>query len=111
MSLGECKPIKMVISVFLLTKGSSNAILSCGVHTCPQRCHQLSDHTKMQCDRIVKAQCSQGHVLSWRCSDGSPSICDVCDWKRRADEKRQEQEFERERTRQVRQQEHADRST
>ncbi len=35
----------------------SKTILSCGIHACPQRCHQLHDHSKMPCDHLLYSQC------------------------------------------------------
>ncbi|GAD99219.1 conserved hypothetical protein [Paecilomyces variotii No. 5] len=42
--------------------------LSCGIHECPSRCHQLVDHSKMICTKIVKWNCPRGHTLSVPCS-------------------------------------------
>ncbi|CEL08763.1 hypothetical protein ASPCAL11908 [Aspergillus calidoustus] len=37
--------------------------LNCGLHDCPQKCHQLSDHSKMQCRKIIEWTCSRDHPL------------------------------------------------
>ncbi|KAL2851568.1 hypothetical protein BJY01DRAFT_232841 [Aspergillus pseudoustus] len=35
--------------------------LSCGLHGCPHKCHQLSNHSKMQYHKIMEWTCSQNH--------------------------------------------------
>ena len=42
-------------------------ILNCGLHACPQNCHQLSDHSRMDCRAVVEHTCSRGHHLSTPC--------------------------------------------
>ncbi len=42
-------------------------MLSCGKHTCRQRCHQLIDHSKVQCKQIIQEKCSQNHHITWEC--------------------------------------------
>ena len=70
-------------------------ILSCGVHSCPSRCHQLYDHTKMLCAHIITDVCSDGHRLSWQCSKQRPATCHTCESNRKRDEVRKQQEHER----------------
>jgi hypothetical protein len=67
----------------------SGTKLSCGIHDCPQRCHQLSDHTKMECHEIVKLVCSRDHTLSRMCfeKDLSCTVCDTEELKRQRDHK------------------------
>ena len=45
----------------------SRTMLSCGKHTCPQRCHQLFDHSKVQCKQIIQEKCPQNHNMTWEC--------------------------------------------
>lgn len=45
----------------------SRTMLNCGKHTCPQRCHQLFDHSKAQCKQIIQEKCSQNHNMTWEC--------------------------------------------
>lgn len=33
----------------------SGKLLNCGVHSCPHHCHQLQNHSKMQCMAIVSS--------------------------------------------------------
>ncbi|PYH42931.1 P-loop containing nucleoside triphosphate hydrolase protein [Aspergillus saccharolyticus JOP 1030-1] len=42
--------------------------LRCGIHECPSRCHQLVDHFKMTCTRIIEWTCSRGHRSSQACA-------------------------------------------
>ncbi|GAB7348917.1 hypothetical protein MBLNU459_g7605t2 [Dothideomycetes sp. NU459] len=55
------------------------AKLICGIHECPQRCHQLSDHSKMKCKQIMKSQCPQKHEMSYLCFKKRPEICPKCE--------------------------------
>ncbi|KAJ7791646.1 P-loop containing nucleoside triphosphate hydrolase protein [Mycena olivaceomarginata] len=36
-------------------------ILNCDLHRCPSKCHQLSDHSKMDCMHIMQSKCQNGH--------------------------------------------------
>ena len=53
--------------------------LSCGLHDCPQKCHALTDHSKMACDVMLSDECPRQHTLSWRCSKVRPPTCPKCD--------------------------------
>lgn len=46
---------------------------------CLQRCHQLSNHSKMPCDHVLSEKCSKGHVKSWRCHQNAPTSCQQCE--------------------------------
>ncbi|KAL2826644.1 P-loop containing nucleoside triphosphate hydrolase protein [Aspergillus cavernicola] len=41
--------------------------LNCGIHDCPQKCHQLSDHSKMQCHKIMESTCTRSHKITRPC--------------------------------------------
>ncbi|KAK7510107.1 hypothetical protein IWZ03DRAFT_396821 [Phyllosticta citriasiana] len=56
------------------------AKLRCGIHECPQRCHQLSDHSKMECNKMMSDPCLQKHKLTWRCHNGRPATCKQCEF-------------------------------
>lgn len=58
---------------------NSGTMLNCGIHTCPQRCHQLFDHSKMKCESVLKNKCPKGHVKSWKCHAKAPSSCHQCE--------------------------------
>lgn len=57
----------------------SGTMLNCGIHTCPQRCHQLFDHSKMNCESVLKDKCAKGHVKSWKCHTKAPLSCHRCE--------------------------------
>ncbi|KAH7925247.1 P-loop containing nucleoside triphosphate hydrolase protein [Leucogyrophana mollusca] len=64
-------------------------MLSCNLHRCPSKCHQLSDHSKMPCEYIFYAKCMANvHDQSWQCHQGQPVTCPKCD----RDAKRAEQQ-------------------
>lgn len=54
-------------------------MLNCGLHKCPSKCHQLYDHSEIRCPEILKRKCSKGHSETWKCSDGAPKACKLCD--------------------------------
>jgi len=70
-------------------------ILNCGVHSCPSRCHQLYDHSMMQCTSIVSESCSAGHRMSWKCYSQRPTVCRTCHDKTKREEERQRKEHQR----------------
>jgi hypothetical protein len=72
---------------------SSGTKLSCGVHSCPSKCHQLSDHSKMECNHIMYSNCPQGHAQQWKCHKGQPSACATCDREKKIAEKKKQAEF------------------
>ncbi|KAF2095349.1 P-loop containing nucleoside triphosphate hydrolase protein [Rhizodiscina lignyota] len=41
--------------------------LNCGDHVCPHKCHQLHDHSSMECRRIINVVCTKGHKSSTNC--------------------------------------------
>ncbi|OJI99392.1 hypothetical protein ASPVEDRAFT_81003 [Aspergillus versicolor CBS 583.65] len=51
--------------------------LSCGLHDCPHKCHQLSDHSKMDCHKVVDWTCTRNHKLTRPCSQ-QRSTCYRC---------------------------------
>lgn len=65
-------------------------MLNCGIHLCPQRCHQSSDHSKMQCKYMLHDKCPKGHERSWKCHD-PPRECTKCE----ADKRRKQKELQR----------------
>ncbi|KAF1998618.1 P-loop containing nucleoside triphosphate hydrolase protein [Amniculicola lignicola CBS 123094] len=54
-------------------------VLSCTIHVCPHRCHQLQDHSQMQCEAVVQSVCSQGHKISRKCHDKASEKCRICE--------------------------------
>ncbi|KAL3467710.1 AAA domain-containing protein [Aspergillus heterothallicus] len=67
--------------------------LSCGIHDCPQKCHQLSDHSKMQCRTIMKWTCSRGHHVTRSCFQ-QQHICPRCDEEDRIQERQKKRDME-----------------
>ncbi|KAI9652701.1 MAG: hypothetical protein M1829_001484 [Trizodia sp. TS-e1964] len=61
--------------------------LSCGTHYCPSKCHQLYDHSKMECQALVQFVCSQKHRSLRPCSK-SQAACAIC-----ADEDQQKEKI------------------
>lgn len=63
---------------------NSGVKLSCGLHDCPSKRHQLYDHSKIKCTRIVEWNCSNGHRLTQQCSavNGSCQFCQEEDRKK-----------------------------
>lgn len=60
-------------------KEPCGSILNCGLHSCPQKCHQLYDHSKVHCEYILHDICSKGHKKSWPCHKTPSQSCVKCD--------------------------------
>ena len=84
----------------------SGTMLSCGIHICPSKCHQLIDHSKMRCEVKVPSTCPNGHPRSSRCSDGPPKNCAKCDREAKLAKQKQEREAAAKQRREAEQQEH-----
>ncbi|KAK6992252.1 P-loop containing nucleoside triphosphate hydrolase protein [Favolaschia claudopus] len=69
-------------------------ILNCNKHTCPSKCHQLSDHSKMECEFILRSKCPNGHAQSWQCCKGTPANCNKCDLEAKLAEQNRQRDFE-----------------
>ncbi|TFK48386.1 P-loop containing nucleoside triphosphate hydrolase protein [Heliocybe sulcata] len=82
------------------------AVLSCGLHTCPSKCHQLADHSRMRCEQQLVKTCASGHRQRWRCHQGDPISCKKCDQQARLDEKKRKEEFDLQEKRDAEQREH-----
>ncbi|KAJ5504068.1 hypothetical protein N7463_006942 [Penicillium fimorum] len=80
--------------------------LSCGIHECPSKCHQLADHSKMKCTKIVKWKCPRGHYLSLSCSQVKRS-CRSCNLEDLVKERKRQRDLELETERQRKQTEYA----
>ena len=65
-------------------------MLSCGLHPCPQHCHQLLDHSKMACERVVEFKCSKNHIQWRKCHDSQLSTCCEC----KLDDERKQKQLE-----------------
>ncbi|KAJ5823469.1 hypothetical protein N7447_005809 [Penicillium robsamsonii] len=80
--------------------------LSCGVHECPSKCHQIADHSKMKCTKIVEWKCPRGHCLSLSCSQTKRS-CRFCILEDQVKERKRKRDLELETERQRKQNEYA----
>ncbi|KAG1720035.1 P-loop containing nucleoside triphosphate hydrolase protein, partial [Suillus occidentalis] len=64
-------------------------VLNCGIHPCPLKCHQISDHSQMPCQYPYSGTCPANHKLKWKCHQPKPDPCPVCVKEaERAEEKR-----------------------
>ncbi|KZV71056.1 P-loop containing nucleoside triphosphate hydrolase protein [Peniophora sp. CONT] len=88
-------------------KEPCTAILSCGIHPCPSRCHQISDHTKMKCERIMEDTCSNGHRRTWSCHEDPPVNCRPCERAAEIAEAKRKKAFEAEQKREAEKREYA----
>ncbi|CAK5268430.1 unnamed protein product [Mycena citricolor] len=80
-------------------KEPCGTMLNCGQHTCPSKCHQLADHSKMECKAILNDKCAKSHPLSWKCFQKRPITCVKCDREAKLAEERQKRDFELQRKR------------
>ncbi|KAJ7756425.1 P-loop containing nucleoside triphosphate hydrolase protein [Mycena maculata] len=75
-------------------KEPCGTILNCGLHPCPSKCHQLSDHSRMECSYIVQSKCPlKGHPQSWKCHRRAPATCGKCDREAKLAEEKRQKEF------------------
>ncbi|KAG2138476.1 P-loop containing nucleoside triphosphate hydrolase protein [Suillus clintonianus] len=55
-------------------------MLSCNVHPCPSKCHQLFDHSKVLCQQWLFGNCAAGvHKVAWECHRGPHTKCIACE--------------------------------
>ncbi|PWY66022.1 AAA family ATPase [Aspergillus heteromorphus CBS 117.55] len=68
-----------------------SALLACGIHHCPRRCHRSEEHAQMQCTETIPTNCPNNHKgsqpcyqgqtthkYSWVCHQDEPETCKVC---------------------------------
>lgn len=77
----------------LSDEGISDAMLSCGLHRCPSKCHQIADHSRMACHTIVRSMCPAGHPCQRECKD-PVKPCSTCEREKRETEQREREEFD-----------------
>ncbi|KAF2471116.1 P-loop containing nucleoside triphosphate hydrolase protein [Lindgomyces ingoldianus] len=82
-------------------------MLNCGLHKCPQHCHNLKDHSKMACISIIKSTCPQKHKISRKCHDKSGAICHKCEAEARKQEERRQRDHKLEQEREAKQKHYA----
>ncbi|KAK7181913.1 NFX1-type zinc finger-containing protein 1 (ATPase) [Paraphaeosphaeria sporulosa] len=81
--------------------------LKCNTHKCPQRCHQLQDHSKMKCRAIVDRICSLKHAFALECHEKDKKTCPNCREEIEAAEAKRQREYQLEQERLVKQREYA----
>ncbi|KAF1364340.1 P-loop containing nucleoside triphosphate hydrolase protein [Lizonia empirigonia] len=82
-------------------------LLNCGIHTCPRRCHQLQDHSQMDCKVIISLTCSNKHKTTRKCHDKAAAHCRKCEAEVRAREKKRQRDHELEEEREAKQRAYA----
>ncbi|KNG51926.1 stage v sporulation protein k [Stemphylium lycopersici] len=82
-------------------------MLSCGFHPCPQRCHQLQDHSKMECKVIVSFTCTNKHTTTRKCHEKTAAHCRKCEAEVRAREKKRQRDHKLDEERQAKQRAYA----
>ncbi|OJK04769.1 hypothetical protein ASPACDRAFT_56208 [Aspergillus aculeatus ATCC 16872] len=80
--------------------------LNCGMHDCPQKCHQLSDHSKMQCQMGVDWICPRNHKEVTPCFQHKGQ-CRRCAEEDSEAERRRQRDMDLDAERQAKQQEYA----
>lgn len=80
--------------------------LRCGMHVCPQKCHALTDHSKMPCQHYVSGQCPKGHNTKWKCSKPLES-CPTCNAEAKAEAARQRRDEQLDKDRKQKQADYA----
>ncbi|KAK6527341.1 hypothetical protein TWF281_010523 [Arthrobotrys megalospora] len=79
-------------------------LLNCGQHQCPHSCHQLQDHTKMECPEIIKSRCPRKkHNISRKCHDKAAASCRKCEAEDREQERRKQRDHKLDQERQAKQ--------
>ncbi|KAL4807516.1 P-loop containing nucleoside triphosphate hydrolase protein [Aspergillus unguis] len=72
--------------------------LNCGQHDCPHKCHQLSDHSKMECRKLVEWTCPRKHNIKSPCFQQNQA-CRRCREEDRETERRRQRDLELQRKR------------
>ncbi|KAL4867788.1 P-loop containing nucleoside triphosphate hydrolase protein [Aspergillus spectabilis] len=80
--------------------------LNCGLHDCPHKCHQLADHSKMQCRKVTEWTCSRNHKLMKSCFQQEGN-CHRCVEEDKELERRRERDMELDSKREAKQKEYA----
>jgi hypothetical protein len=70
-------------------------MLNCGLHKCPQHCHQISDHSKMLCQKIIEFKCPNNHLQKRKCHKSNPAVCRQCELDDERRQRKLEAELER----------------
>jgi len=84
----------------------SGTKLTCGIHSCQSKCHQLSDHSKMPCEQVMTSNCPSGHAQTWKCHQKQPLTCRICERDAIRAAEKQQKDFELQKKRDADQQAH-----
>lgn len=71
----------------------SGTLLNCGLHLCPQSCHLLFDHSKIDCKHVVDFQCPKGHKRKIECCQQKAHKCGTCSEEARKQEARRRRDL------------------
>lgn len=82
-------------------------LLNCGIHTCPQRCHQLQDHSRMDCKVIISSTCPNNHKTTRKCHNKAAAHCRKCEAEIRARENKRKRDHELDKEREAKQRAYA----
>ena len=93
-SLGRCSNLHIHIFQSDVTVYFSGVTLGCGQHQCPSKCHQLFDHSKMQCKFVIKLRCPKGHNMTRHCYQPPVASCFRCDREAKLAEEKRQKEFD-----------------
>ncbi|KLU92443.1 hypothetical protein MAPG_11387 [Magnaporthiopsis poae ATCC 64411] len=80
-------------------------LLKCGLHTCPMRCHRVTDHSRTECNIKVSRVCERNHKRKIACTK-KDERCDKCVAEDKETERRVKRDLELERQRLERQDEY-----
>ncbi|KAL0579570.1 hypothetical protein V5O48_002450 [Marasmius crinis-equi] len=81
--------------------------LSCGLHDYPFKCHQLTNHSRMKCNVLIKHTCPQGHDQSHKCCQKAPWNCRQREEEAKMARKKQEEALRQQQKREAEQLAHA----
>ncbi|WPH02844.1 Hypothetical protein R9X50_00571200 [Acrodontium crateriforme] len=84
------------------------SVLNCGQHTCSHRCHQLSDHSKMDCGHLLEYMCSKNHRRNVKCCELAAYKCPICACEQKKAQERLERDRRLQEVQEQKQQEYAD---
>lgn len=78
---------------FTYTKSCSGKMLKCNVHECPYRCHQILNHSKMDCKIIISLTCPMKHKIVRKCHEPASVVCRKCEADARTKEKKRQRDY------------------
>lgn len=82
-------------------------LLNCSIHPCPRRCHQLQDHSRMDCRVIISSTCPNNHKTTRKCHDKAAVHCRKCEAEVRAREKKRQRDHKLDEEREAKQRAYA----